>query len=635
MKLSRRTVLGVAGSVAVGVTARAGQDPLPAMPDPSLPAPLPDEIPLAPPPPMGSNVRGRMTGANAAVRALLLECTPCVFGVPGAQNNEFWDAMKTHGMPYMLVTNEYSASIMADAASRVTGRVGTFAVVPGPGITNALTGVGEALYDSVPIVGIVTDISRQPGAPIGQVHGLPNAALLRPVCKAVYEVRHAAQIPGAIHQAFCVAKSGEPGPAAVVIPYDCYTQVWDYDEPIPTGPPPMLDEVAYQRALRVLSDRRCRVGIYAGLGCMDAGPQLAAVAEMLQAPVATSVSGKGAIPESHPLAVGWGYGKQGTRTAEKTFAKDVDTVLAVGVRYSENSTANYAIPAHAKLIHVDANRNNLGKNVRTDVCVEADSGVFLSRLLGDADCLQRPANPKLVQRIAGLKKVDRCNYETPATCSAVDPAYFLAMLRQAMGCDGLVFVDVTASVHWAAEAYEVGGPRRFFTPANNQSMGWTIPAAVAAQRVALDRRVAAVVGDGSFLMTGLEASTASRMALPVKFFVLEDGAYHYMQMIQEPTFRRTTATEITELDHGAMARALRMSFNAIGANDDVPTGIRRALAAPGPVLTSVRITYGSREIRWLETLKGQYIEGLDRGERLRMASRVAKRTVTTPFQEND
>src|SRR5260370_34451625 len=130
----------------------------------------------------------------------------------------------------------------------------------------------------------------------------------------------------------------------------------------------------------MLADKRNRVGIYAGLGCLNAGPSLMAVAETLQAPVATSVSGKGCIPDSHPLAVGWGYGKQGTRAAERAFAH-VDLVLAVGVRYSEVSTANYAIPKHDTLIHVDANPHNLGRNVHAHLTMCADARLFLDRLV--------------------------------------------------------------------------------------------------------------------------------------------------------------------------------------------------------------------------------------------------------------
>ena len=313
-------------------------------------------------------VHGKMTGAQAAAAALWCQGVSCVFGIPGAQNNELWDALKAKGVSYLLVAHEASASVMADAAARATGTVGVFAVVPGPGLTNALTGIGEALYDGIPIVGIVSDIDRSPHAKIGQVHGLANAAILRPVVKTLFEVRHQAEIPQAIFQAFQIAISGEPGPVGVVIPYPLYTEVWNFSLPVPPPSPPPFDEQAYRRALAHLSDRRRRVGIYAGLGCVDAGPSLAAVAELLQAPVATSVSGKGTLPDHHPLAVGWGYGKQGTRAAEAAF-KEVDIVLAVGVRFSEVSTANFAIPQHDVLIHVDVNPQNIGRNVPAHVAV--------------------------------------------------------------------------------------------------------------------------------------------------------------------------------------------------------------------------------------------------------------------------
>jgi acetolactate synthase-1/2/3 large subunit len=584
--------------------------------------------------PSGAGVRGRMTGAQAAVAALCAEGTRCVFGVPGAQNNELWDTFKAHGLPYLLVGNEFSASIMADGAARATGGVGVFAVVPGPGLTNSLTGIGEALYDSVPIVGIVTDIDRRPDAPVGQVHGLPNAAILRPVCKAVIEVRHQGQIPGAIGQAFRTARCGEPGPAAVVIPYNFYNEVWDYDEPPPAPAAYTFDEDGYRRAVGLLADRRLRVGIYAGIGCLEAGPSLRAVAETMQAPVATSVSGKGAIDEAHPLAVGWGYGPQATRAAELTFRKDVDLVLAVGVRYSENSTANYNIPRHAKLIHVDANPANLGKNVPADVAVCADGRAFLDRLQRDAKAVCRPPRPELWRAIAQRKEVDRCWYEKPIIMNGVDPMYFLATLRRVLGPDEILAVDVTASVHWAAEAFEVRGPRRFFTPANNQGMGWAVPAAIGAQRVRPDRQVVAVVGDGCFLMSGLEVATAAREGLPVKFFVLDDGAYHYMQMLQEPTYRRTTATDIARLDFAALAKGLGVAYQCIGRNDEVAAGVRNALAHPGPVLSRVVVSYDGREIRWLNALKSSYIDGLTTKQKVRMATRVAVRSLD-PTKEND
>jgi acetolactate synthase-1/2/3 large subunit len=522
---------------------------------------------------------------------------------------------------------------MADASARVTGEVGVFSVVPGPGLTNAMTGIGEALLDSVPIVGIVTDVDRTPGAPIGQVHSLPTAALLRPIVKQLLEVRHQAEIPGAIHQAYRLARCGEPGPVAVVIPFPFYSRAWDFDEGLPPPYPVPFDESVYPKILAHLSDPKRRVGIYAGLGCVDAGPALAAVAETLQAPVATSVSGKGCIPDAHPLAVGWGYGKQGTRAAERAF-KGVDLVLAVGVKYSEVSTANFAIPNHETIIHVDANPHNLGRNVPAHLTMCADARVFLDRLAADSQAFRRPPSPALWERIKADRELDRCENSRVRVTQGVDPMVFLTQLRCALGPDELIFVDVTAATHWASEAIAVQGPRRYITPANNQSMGWAVPAAIGAQRVRPDRTVVSVTGDGCFLMSAIEMSTAARAGLPVKFFVFDDGAYHYMQMLQEPVYRRTTATEIARIDYAAFAQGVGLAYNQIGSNAEIGQGISRSLATPGPVLTRVSISYEGREIRWLNALRSTYLRRLPNDQKIRMASRVGVRTLQRR-QDND
>jgi acetolactate synthase-1/2/3 large subunit len=366
---------------------------------------------------------------------------------------------------------------------------------------------------------------------------------------------------------------------------------------------------------------------------MDAGPSLAAVAELLQAPVATSVSGKGCISDAHPLAVGWGYGRQGTRAAEAAF-KDVDTVLAVGVRYSEVSTASYAIPRHDLLMHVDANPHNLGRNVPAHVALCADSRVFLNRLLVDGEAIRRAPCPELWNRIQNLRQVDRCEAATVRIAPCVDPMFFLSQLRYALGPDELIFVDVTAATHWAAETVEVNGPRRYFAPADNQSMGWAIPAAIAGQRLRPDRQVVCVTGDGCFLMSAIEMSSAARAGLPVKFFVLDDGAYHYMQMLQEPVYRRTTATAIARIDFAAFAQAVGLSFNQIADNSDAFAGVQRALATPGPVLTRVVVSYEGREIRWSSALKSQYLKKLPNSQKVRLAARVGVRALT-PQPDSD
>jgi len=570
-------------------------------------------------------IRGLMTGAAALTAALQAEGCCLVFGIPGAQENELWDTFKTMGLPYHLVTHEFSAAAGADGYARSTGRPGVLCVVPGPGITNALGGLGEALLDSIPIVCIVGDVAQGDKYRPFQVHSLPNVQLCQSVCKEVFNVCTVDGIPGAVRDAFRLAQCGEPGPVAVVVPYNLLTVSHHFNSgPLEPCAIP-VDDAGFQRALGLLSDQRLRVGIYAGLGCMDYSPMLTQVAEKLQAPVATSLSGKGAIAENHPLAVGWGYGPQGTQTAEETF-KHVDLLLAIGVRYSEVSTGFYAQPRHRHLIHVDVKRENIGRIMPTEVCVNEDAGHFLGRLL-ECPAVARPCNPRLPEHIHGLKVTEaRKNADIYARCGC-DPMAFLLALRRCSCPDALVYVDVTVSQFWCAEVFTATGPRTWFMPSNNQSMGWAVGAALGGQLAWPGRQTIAIVGDGCFLMSAMETSTAARAGLPVKFFVLDDQAYHFMQDLQRPAYVRTTATMLARLDYQALAQGLGLAYREICSTADVEAGIREALAYGGPVLTRVVTDYSTRPVRWVSAVRQRFIREMTPEQRLRFAARVGARSL--------
>jgi acetolactate synthase-1/2/3 large subunit len=581
-------------------------------------------------------VFGRLTGAEALAEALLAEQVGCVYGIPGAQENELWDTFKQKGIPYLLVTHEFSAACMADGYARSTGRPGVLCTVPGPGVTNALTGLGEALLDSSPVVAIVGDVANGDKAKPFQVHALDQVKLLEPVCKCIYPVQTVAQIPGAVRQAFVAAQSGEPGPVAVVVPYNLFIEAHDFRCPPPLPPALPFDEAAFEKALVLLSDHRERIGIYAGQGCMSYSAELTAVAELLQAPVATSVSGKGAINETHPLAVGWGYGPHASVVAERIFAGErkhpfktgVSTLLAIGVKFSEVSTGYYGDPQPDRVIHVDANPCNLGRVLRTDVCVNADAGIFLGRLLACADKVRRQPDNALVVRIREAKAA-----ESRVACTAaqpkcgIDPLALIASMRRTLPEDALLFTDVTVSEHLAAEYFRVCQPRTYFNPVDNQSMGWSIPAAIGAQRVHHGKTVATLTGDGCALMSGLEISTAARESLPVKFFILDDQAYHYMQMLQKPAYLRTTATILAKMDYQALAQALGVGYAEVSTHAELDGKIRGVLAYPGPVLVRVVTDYGNQKIRWIEAVRARYTKELSMAQKARFLKRIGSRAI--------
>ncbi|MFO0807093.1 MAG: thiamine pyrophosphate-binding protein [Gemmataceae bacterium] len=577
---------------------------------------------------------GRLTGAEAAVVALQQQGVGCVFGIPGAQESELWDAFKSRRLPYLLVTHEASAASMADGYARATGCVGVLCTVPGPGITNALTGLGEAKLDSVPVVIVAGDVACGPKAQPFQVHALDQVALLKPVTKGVFSPRCVADIPVAIQQAFALARSGEPGPTGVVIPYNLFFDVAEFCVPPAPGPSLTWDDAAVERALCLLGDRKQRVGIYAGFGCMDHASALCQLAELLEAPVATSVSGKGVIAESHPLAVGWGYGPQGTRTAEDVF-RHVDCVLAIGVRFSEVSTGFYANPRPRTLIQVDANPENLGRILKADACVPADAGLFLTAALARCDSLRRPPDPALRAAIQRMKADDADRLAKCYARCGVDPMALILALRRALPDDAMTFVDVTLTEHLAAEAYCVRRPRTYFNPTDNQAMGWSVPAAIGAQRAFLGRPTVAIAGDGCFLMSAQEISTAAREGLPVKFFVLDDHAYHYMQELQQQAYLRTTATMLARIDYAALATAYGVGYREVHANDQLDGVIRATLCQPGPVLVRVVTDYGQRPIRWIETVRKRFLDELSLDQKIRFLARVGKRGIDPRPEVND
>ena len=357
---------------------------------------------------------------------------------------------------------------------------------------------------------------------------------------------------------------------------------------------------------------------------MDFTDSLTKVAEMLQAPVATSVSGKGCISECHPLAVGWGYGPQATRTAEAAFQR-VDLVLAIGVRYGEVSTGFYSIPPH-RVIQVDANADNLGKVVKPEVCVHADAGVFLTKLLEQAPALCRPRNEALVADIRQWKCAELKENRKCYNRCGVDPMALILALCKVLCADALIFVDVSASEHWAAEAMTTTQARTYFNPTDNQAMGWSIPAA-RAQRVHADRQVVTLTGDGCFLMTAMEISTAVREGLAVKFFVLDDQAFHYMQALQQQAYKRTTATVLARLDYEALAKGFGVGYAEVSDPHTLEPDLRGVLEHAGPMLVRVVTDYGQRPLRWLQATKGRFSKELSTEQKVRFLARLGARSL--------
>jgi acetolactate synthase-1/2/3 large subunit len=254
--------------------------------------------------------------------------------------------------------------------------------------------------------------------------------------------------------------------------------------------------------------------------------------------------------------------------------------------------------------------------------------VFLGRLLASGDRLRRAADNALIERIRELKAESArvlCNI--PQCEIGVDPLALVGALRCGLPEDAMLFTDVTVSEHLAAEHFQVCKPRSYFNPVDNQAMGWSIPAALGAQKVHHGRTVATLTGDGCALMSGLELSTAARECLPVKFFVLDDQAYHYMQMLQKPAYLRTTATILARMDYKSLAQALGLAYTEIINQSELDAKIRGAVLHNGPVLIRVVTDYGKRKIRWIEAVRKRYTKELTMSQKARFLARIGSRAI--------
>ncbi len=564
------------------------------------------------------------TGAELVMSALEAQGVERVFGIPGVQNLELFDSLKDAPIETVLVTHELCAAFMAEAYSRLTGKAGCSVLVPGPGLTNALTGIAEALLDSSPLVVIIPG-PRADTPYRFQLHQIPQADLARPITKTVVRIERVEEIYREVSRAFRVATSGEPGPVVVEIPYNLFAARAEPPGTVaetastPRAPSPE----AVDKVLDLLRGAK-RVGIYAGFGASDARDDLARLAEILQAPVATTLGGRGVVPEDHALSVGFGFGPAGTPIAEEVFAQ-CDLVLAVACKFGEVATGSYSFKAPKKLVHIDINREVLGKNMPAAVELEADARVALRRLVEGLEREPRPADRALVERIAAWRAEFAAEIEqAPLRDSGVNPAKLLWHLRKLLPRDAIVSTDSGGHQFWVAECFPVYERRSYLTPTDYQSMGYSIPAMISAKLAFPRRQVVGVVGDGSFLMTGAELVTAARLELTPLVLVFNDGELGIIREAQEKIFKRTTAVELRNPDFEALARAYGAEYFRISNDHEIEPVLKRALESGRLALVDARVEY-SRPTRYFKAASAAVMGRMPLAQKLRMAGRILRR----------
>ncbi|MCR4315627.1 MAG: thiamine pyrophosphate-binding protein [Planctomycetes bacterium] len=567
----------------------------------------------------------KTTGAKILVDALHRVGVERIFGIPGSQNLELYDELRDAKFEVILVTHEVGASFMADATARCTGKIGAFTTVPGPGMTNAFTGMGEALLDSAPIIAIIPDVRNDINETY-QLHEIAQCKAAEPLVKIAIDLNSANEIAGAVAKAYKVAKEGDPGPAMINMPYNLLIESAEYNFQMPVIEKPQMDAAAFD-VIRSAVVGASNPGIYVGQGVFGATDALRNIAEQLGAPVATTICGRGAIAEDHPLAVGFGFGPQGTKTAEEAFAK-CDVILAVSCRFGEVATASYCMKPKGKVYHVDIDPQVLGQNIKCEKTLHADATDFLEKLWTSIKDSPRKNSDALQQKIAAGKKAERDEIlSAPMLEKGVNPQRFALKLREKAARNAIMVTDSGHHQFIATPDFAIYEPRSFLTPADYQSMGYGVPALVACALAHRGRQTIGIIGDGGFLMTGFELITASRNEVNPVCCVFNDGKLDLISKQQGKAYGRDSLVKLHQPDYEGLARGFGAEYVAIESDAGSDAGIEKALAVKGkPVLVDVHIVYKGLP-RFMKAALSVNIKRTPLGQKWRFGKRLIKRLI--------
>lgn len=554
------------------------------------------------------------------------------FGIPGMQNTEIYDEMHlSQKITPILVTHEQGASFAADGLGRSSANVGVVLVVPGAGVVNAMGGICEALLDGIPLI-IIAGSARLDTGKHYQLHQIDQQKLIQGAVKKGYHIKTHAEIVPALFDAFATATSGCPGPVFLEIPVEIQMMEAEvgelpiYEPLIPPSPSPD----AVLAAVELIKQAK-HPGIFAGWGCKEASLQLTRLAELLHAPVALTMQGFGVFPGTHPLHTGMSFGASAVPAARNAF-KDCDCLIAVATRFAEVATGSYGVNVPRNLIHIDIDASVFDKNYPAAVKMQGDAAVSLEKIICalEEQGGSRPVDSALTEQIKNDKEAYFKTW-TDKPGPGVNPALFLRALSDEMDPDDYVLTDVGNHAFLAAEHFTVKKAGHFIAPCDFNCMGYGVPAALGVKLAHPESLVAAIIGDGCFLMTGMETLTASANHAGIFYCIFHDGELAQISQTQQLPYRYRTCTVLPEYSLYGMALATGAAYIEITSNDSIAASLREArfIASKGrPVILDVCVNY-SRGTAYTKGVVKTNLARFPLNERLRLIRRAVRRRI--PF----
>ena len=538
-----------------------------------------------------------MRAVDALMECLKAEGADVVFGLPGGANLPTYDAFYDAGIRHILVRHEAGGGHAAEGYAKATGKVGVSLGTSGPGATNLVTPICDAMLDSVPVVFITgqvrTDLLGTDGFQEADTIGITM-----PIVKHSFMIQHPLEIPRSIHEAFHIARTGRPGPVVVDIPQDLsraeipYEPVTDVHLP---GYQPTTDgnQKQIRLAAKALANSR-RPVIYAGGGVItaEASPELVELATVDRFPVTCTVMGLGGFPAPHEQWLGM-LGMHGTRAAN--YAMDeADLIVAVGARFDDRITGKLSeFAPRAKFIHIDIDPAEISKNVPAHIPIVGDAKNILPRLTAEYRALA-PESSRLEEwwsRIRTWQERHPLSYED-STDAEIKPQRMVQALYEATGGDAIVTSDVGQHQMWTAQHFHFGAPRRWINSGGLGTMGFGLPAAMGAKVGCPDQTVVCVAGDGSVQMNMQELATCAQEGIAIKVFIMNNGYLGMVRQWQELFWdRRYSQVDMGQWpDFVKVAEAYGATGMRLTDKGTLVDDMKEALATEGPVLVDVRVT---------------------------------------------
>jgi len=555
------------------------------------------------------------------------------FGIPGVHNTELYDSLNNSDqIEPMLVTHEGCAAFMADAVSRTSDSIGTCMIVPAAGTTHAMSGIGEAYLDGIPMLVMSGGTRRDTGREF-QLHQIDQEKLVAAVTKGYFRPERHEDIIPTIYEAYDLAISGDPGPVFIEMSVELQLFQGEAGEMPKYQRKPKggtVDMSKVKEAADILTQAK-NPGIYVGWGAIDAVEYTVQIADKLIAPVSTTLQGKSSFPASHPFHTCVGFGPAAKPSAQNAF-KNCDAMLGVGCRFSELGTGSFGIQEPQNLIHIDINPGVFGKNYKTRLAIEGDASAVLKALAEELNSRTFDNSRDAVQLGAKIKK-DNDDYFGEWTKGkkddVVSPGYFFQSLREQVEKDAMMVVDDGKHTFLAAELFPVNHARHFISPTDFNCMGYCVPACIGTKLNNKDKQVVAIVGDGAFMMTCMELVTANTYGIAPMVFVFHDGELSQISQFQSIPMNRKTCTTIGNLNVEGVAIATGAHFISMQNDNEIDKCLAEAIKVSGEgkaVLVDVNIDYSKKTMLTKGVVKTNFSR-FPFGEKVRFISRAVKRHV--------